>query len=665
MPDKMHFSKLFLLLTLIISLISCANTTDEIIGFSAGGMSGYDENIKAIEPSSESLSISLAGEKSADISRYFAVLNQAPRNVSLSYDGKTIAFIWSITGKEQLWSMPVEGGQPKQLTFGNGVTFYRWAKDQNNIIYGADNNGDEQEAYYLISADGHQESLVLPSVSGGFRVFGDFMDENTIVYASSERNKLDYDIYQADLTNGDSKLLLFGKMGLFAHSVSPDGKQIIVSELVGEDSDNLYVVTVGTNHLKPLSVPKRRAAHTRGGISWTNDSKGFYLSSNLDSNYSSLRYYRLGEGFSTLIKAKGDIEYVELCGKDNRFLLWSVNQGGYSELFLKDNETHKINALAENSKGVINVSCNANVNKAVISVNGWKNPGEVIVVDLEKRVEQTVFQTNMAGIDSDNLIEPKSIIMNARDGVQLQGLLYLPKPETVKGEGLPPVVFSVHGGPTSQSRPIFSPQAQYLLGRGIAVFYPNVRGSIGFGHTYVTLDDQKNRLHSIRDLVDMLNFLKKDGSVDTERAVIRGGSYGGYAVNAALANYPGNFIAGISLYGVSDWVTALQIASPALKASDLIEYGDINDVKWFEYYSKNSPIRQANEIDVPVLYSHGVRDPRVDISETEVMVKTLRKNGVRADYIRFLDEGHGWRKFENKLFYAREEARFLNDILEK
>ncbi|ASP49051.1 dipeptidyl aminopeptidase [Cognaticolwellia beringensis] len=662
MLDSMYFPKEFLLLTLIVNLMSCVNTTDDNIEYSAGGMSGYDESIKAIEPSSEGGSISLAGEQPVDISRFYTVLNQAPSAASLSYDGKTIAFFWSITGKRQLWTMPIDGGQPKQLTFGNGVTFYRWAKNTNNIIYGADNNGDEQEAYYLISSSGNQESLILPSVSGGFRMFGGFMGENTIVYASSERNKLDFDLYQADLTDGKSKLLLQGKMGLFARSVSPDGKHILVSELVGEDSDNLYLLTTGTNQLKPLSVPTRRAAHSSGGISWTNDSKGFYLSSNLDANYSSLRYYRLGEGFNTLIKAKGDIEYVKLCGKNNRFLLWSVNQGGYSKLFIKDNETQVTKALAENSKGVIYVSCNANVNKAVVSINEWKNPGEIIVVDLEKRIEQTVFETNMAGVDSENLVEPKSITMNARDGVQLQGLLYLPKLETVKGEGLPPVVFSVHGGPAGQSRPVFSPHAQYLLGRGIAVFYPNVRGSTGFGHNYVTLDDQQNRLHSIRDLVDMLDFLKKEGSVDTERAVIRGGSYGGYAVNAALANYPGNFIAGISLFGVSDWVTALQVASPSLKASDRIEYGDITDAKWLEYYSKNSPIRQANKIDVPVLYSHGVRDPRVDVSETEVMVKTLRKNGVRADYIRFLDEGHGWRKFENRLFYAREEAKFLNDI---
>jgi len=112
------------------------------------------------------------------------------------------------------------------------------------------------------------------------------------------------------------------------------------------------------------------------------------------------------------------------------------------------------------------------------------------------------------------------------------------------------------------------------------VFQTNVRGSTGFGRTYTTLDDQEKRLDSIRDLVDMLESDELAAKVDTDRAAVVGGSYGGYAVNAVLSEYPDSFVAGVSLYGVADWVTALEIASPALKASDLIEYGDINDPKW-------------------------------------------------------------------------------------
>jgi len=161
----------------------------------------------------------------------------------------------------------------------------------------------------------------------------------------------------------------------------------------------------------------------------------------------------------------------------------------------------------------------------------------------------------------------------------------------------------------------------------------------------------------------MLDYLAKDGRVDADRAAVVGGSYGGYAVNAVLAEYPDAFKVGVSLFGVADWVTALEVASPALKASDLIEYGDINDPEWREFYTEQSPIRTADNIKVPVLFSHGAMDPRIDISETETMVRALRANGIEAPFIRIPDEGHGWRKLSNQLFYYRRQAEFLEKHL--
>jgi len=186
-----------------------------------------------------------------------------------------------------------------------------------------------------------------------------------------------------------------------------------------------------------------------------------------------------------------------------------------------------------------------------------------------------------------------------------------------------------------------------------------VRGSTGFGGTYATLDDRKKQLDSVRDLVDILAYFEEDGRVDADYAALMGGSYGGYMVNAVLATYPEAFIVGVSLFGVADWVTALEVASSALKASDQIEYGDIEQAEWKAFYTENSPIRQADNIRVPVLFSHGVMDPRIDIAETEVMVKTLRKNCIEAPFIRIPDEGHGWWKLSNQLFYNRRQAEFL------
>lgn len=665
---------IFVVVSFLLSPLANAQTA-------FGGKSGFDKDLEAIEPGPQNLSLSMAGEYPADISRYILASNQGAGSVRISPDGKTLAFLWSITGKRQIWTIPVHFvaakagrkmptpaiSQPKQMTFGNGVFSYSWSPDGKWIFYSADNNGDEQQAYYQISADGSAEEELLPSANGGFRRFGTFVDNQTIAFTSTERNGLDFDVYIADLKSKESKRVYEGKYGFFVNSASPDGRYLSVYESVGEDSDNLYLFDLEKQKMLSISQPERRANHHNAGAAWSPDSKGFYLASNQDRDYSALMYYSLEKGFSTVHQGQGDIEKVLLCGKQANYLIWSENDGGYSRLKGKDLVTGEAFSAPEFVQGVYFLDCSQRSDIVSITVNGYQTPGDIFTLNLKSGAIAHNFKANLAGLSADKMVRPESVSMPARDGVTVYGLLYLPVKKLPEQELInyekPPVLFRVHGGPTAQSRPYFRATTQYLLGKGIAVLLPNVRGSTGYGHNYVTLDDRENRLDSIRDLVDMLAWLKQDGRVDTSRAAVAGGSYGGYAVNAVLANYPGHFVAGASLYGVADWVTALKVASPALKASDRLEYGDINEKYWLDFYTQQSPIRQADNINVPVLYSHGAQDPRIDIYETEVMVKTLRKNGIEAPYIRIMDEGHGWRKLENQLFYYRKEAEFLEEKL--
>jgi len=630
----------------------------------AGGESGFDETLDAISPSAEPVRVGLAGEDPADIARYLLAANGAAGGAQLSPDGTKAAFRWSISGEPQLWIVDAEGGQPVRLTYGNGITFFRWSPDSQSLIYGADNDGNEQEAYYRIAANGRSEAEVFPAEAGAFRVFGDFAaDGETIVYASTARNNLDFDIYTAALGTGEGQMIYEGSFANFPGAISPDGRYVTVTQRRGEDSGDLYLLEFETGELSEVSVPERRAAH--GSIQWADDSESFYLVSNREREYSALMRYDLGQNaFEVIESTDHDIEGVDLCGPDDRYLVWSVNEGGYSNLFVRDTRRNRMIDTPDLPEGVYGVSCSDDSDRLLINVSGWRTPGGFLLWDISDREVFNTFTAPMAGLDADRLVRPEDVRITARDGVEIQGLLYMPDENSRVDDRLPPVVFFVHGGPTAQSRPNFDAIVQYHVDRGMAVFESNVRGSTGFGHTYVTLDDQENRLESIADLVDMLNWLREDGRVDANRAAVVGGSYGGYAVNAVLANFPGYFSAGVSLYGVADWVTALDIASPALKAADRIEYGDITEQRWRDYYTENSPIRQADQIDVPVLYSHGVMDPRIDIYETEVMVRTLRENGVRADYIRIHDEGHGWRKLSNQLFYYRRQAEFLEDVLD-
>lgn len=637
-------------LLIAVALMGCSRPQDAM-------------KLEAIVPTKEINSVGMAGDQPADISRY--LLANGASGAQISPDGDQVVYRSSITGTSQLWSIESGGGEPRQLTFGQGITFFRWLPNSSGLVYGADNNGNEQETYFTIDRYGATERTIFPAADGGFRVLGDIADDNkTFYFSSTERTGLHYDVYEASLETGDARLIYEGRYGNFARALSPDNRYLVVTETVGEDSDYLYLLDLSSGTLSVVSQPESRANHGDGGFAWSSDSKTLYLTSNLDREFAAVMAYDVTtRRFASVAESAFDLSAINLCGPADRYLVWLENQNGFDVLRGRDLSSGEALEFPDIPDGVYTLSCSDQSDLVSVGISGWRTPGEIYLIELGSGLSRRLISSNLAGVPAESLVKPVSVTMPARDGVELQGLLYLP---VSGGEtSAPPVIFEVHGGPTAQARANFDAVSQYHVARGVAVFKPNVRGSTGFGRTYVMLDDQRKRLDSVRDLVDMLAFFEGDGRVDASRAAVSGGSYGGYMVNAVLAAYPSAFKVGVSRYGVADWVTALEVASPALQASDLLEYGDIRESEWRDFYTVNSPIRQADNIRVPVLYSHGEMDPRIDIYETEVMVKTLRTNGVEARYIKMPDEGHGWRKRSNRLFYYRRQADFIESHLLK
>lgn len=632
---------------------------------SFGGAKGADLSIGAMEPDGGDITIGRAGEYPADIARYLLASGAGSSN--LSPDGEWIAFAWDITGESELWVMPSSGGQPRQVTFKTGVRAPVWTPDGKSLFYSADKDGNEQPGYFALTPDGMSETEVLPAQRGDFRIFGDFAADGSFIYASTARGAGVFDIYRGTM-DGESEMIVQSELGLAARSISPDGKYALVTETVGEDADNLYLLDLATKEMTTISKPsvEDRASHSLGGFEWRADSSAFGFSTNSDSEFGRVAIYSMADRELRFIEdtqTDADVENLEVCGVRDGLFIYTENRDGFDTLRIRDARNGNDREVPDLPEGRYQIDCEGEDNPALmVRVNGWQTPGEIWMVDPMNGSARKVFAANLAGLDPERLIRPQVVRYTARDGVELQGLLYLPE-GAGRGENAPPVLFNVHGGPSGQSTATYSAVNQYHVARGVAVFAPNVRGSTGLGRTYSTLDDRENRLDSISDLVDLKNALAADGLIDGDRAAVMGGSYGGYAVNAVLAEYPGEFAAGVSLFGVADWVTALEIASPALKAADRIEYGDITEDYWREYYTVNSPIRKADQITVPVLYSHGVMDPRIDIYETEVMVKTLRAGGVEAPFVRIPDEGHGWRKLSNQLFYFRKQAEFIEEQL--
>jgi len=364
-----------------------------ISGLVISGMASAEElpTPDHISPTNEPIQVGYAGEDPADIARY--LLARGAQSMVLSPDGKTIAMRYSVTGVPQIWVVTVTGGQPQQLTFGNGVTFFRWHPDSNGLIYGADNDGNEQPSYSYISVDGSVEREVLPAVKGGFRVFGGFSKNGeSFAFASTERNGSDFDIYSGDTNSGKTKRVYKGKYGFFVTALSPDGEQAVLSETVGEDANNLYILNMQSGKIKAISIPSPRANHTSGTVKWSEDGKSLWLASNVGREFSALVRYDLKEKkFTTIFESDADVGDVSLCGAGDKFIAWTTNHDGFEKLHVMDRVLREFVDPIELEAGTYQLSCSREDSVMAILVNSWKTPGDILTWNLESDGVARIF----------------------------------------------------------------------------------------------------------------------------------------------------------------------------------------------------------------------------------------------------------------------------------
>lgn len=601
--------------------------------------------------------VSLAGSDRPDITRFLNVRRAyAP---SLAPDGGRVAFRTQISGTPQLWVVDATGGWPRQLTFGESVTFHAWSPAGDWIAYGTDRGGNEREGFYLISPDGTRERELL-APSEAFRQFGAFTrDGRRIVYATTERTGVDFDIHLLDVETGTDREVFRGRMGLYAVSFSPDGNRVLLSESRGEDANDLFLLDVATGRLDTLFAPPDRSSY--GSFAWTPDGAGFYLATDHEREYAGLAHFDLASRrLAWLDTPDRDVEDVGL-SPDGRVLVWAVNDGGYTRLRVRDLATDADLPAPDLPPGIAGVTWAERANVAAFTVTGPQVPGDIWVWHPDRGETVRVTHSDAAGLDLARMVVPTHHDFAARDGETLHGLLYLP-PGLAPGV-TPPVLLGVHGGPTAQARPEFDPAVQYLLTRGIAYFDLNFRGSTGYGKRFARLNDGRLRAHEYLDMEDAIRWLGREGLADPERAAVMGGSYGGYLTMAAMTRLPDVFRSGVAFVGVANWVTALEGASPQLKASDRIEYGDIDDPDDRAFFETISPLTHVENVRAPVMVLHGANDPRDPVTESDQFVRGIRAIGGEVEYLRFPDEGHGIRRLTNRIIAYRRIAAFLERTL--
>jgi dipeptidyl aminopeptidase/acylaminoacyl peptidase len=600
---------------------------------------------------------SLAGSASPDISRFLNVRTAvAP---SLAPDGTRLTFLTGTTGTPQLWVVDSRGGWPDQLTFGESVTFHEWSPSGEWIVYGSDRGGNEREGYYVIAPDGSDERELLPP-SEAFREFGGFTrDGQRIAYTTTERNGEDFDIHLIDVPSGHDREIYRGRMGLYAVSWRPDAGAVILSEARGEDANDAYLLDVGTGQLTDLFKPADASRYD--SFSWVPDGAGFYVVTNETRECAALAYYDVATRRMRIVDApEGEVEQVRVA-PSGELMAWVTSEGGYSRLRIRNRKTGSNLSVPSLPRATYSVQWASCAPVLAIMVSGPQTPGDIWTWDATTGQLHQATRSATGGLDPASMVVPAHHSFRASDGTMIHGLLY--RPRALPANGAAPVVLSVHGGPTAQATPRFNGPHQYLLTRGIAIFDFNYRGSTGYGKTFARLNDRRLRENELMDLRDAVAWLRAQEGVDATRVAIMGGSYGGYLTMAALSRLPDLFAAGVAFVGVANWVTALEGASPQLKASDRIEYGDISNPDDREFFRQISPLTHAANVRAPAMVIHGANDPRDPVTESDQFVRAIRERGGTVEYLRFPDEGHSIRILSNRIIAYRRIAAFLERTL--
>jgi dipeptidyl aminopeptidase/acylaminoacyl peptidase len=304
-----------------------------------------------------------------------------------------------------------------------------------------------------------------------------------------------------------------------------------------------------------------------------------------------------------------------------------------------------------------------NSHDLAVSVNSAQSPGDAYAIDVRDNVVTRWTQTRVPGLDAAAFSGAEPIEWKSFDGRMIGGFLIRPP---ARFTGKRPVIVSIHGGPESQARPGFMGRWNYFIDElGVAIIEPNVRGSTGYGKTFVALDNGMKREDSVKDIGALFDWIATQPDLDASHILIEGGSYGGYMVLAVATNFPDRIAGAIDVVGVANFVSFLENTESYRRDLRRVEYGDERDPAMRAFLTRISPVNNAARIKAPLFVVHGRNDPRVPYTEAEQIVTAARKNGVAVWYLLADNEGHGYARKANVdyLFYAMIEfirARLLS-----
>jgi len=589
-------------------------------------------------------------------------------------DGQSIYVSTRFAEVNQIHRVDMPGGARRQLTFFNEpVGEVKRRPGHSELVFTRDTDGTEFAQIFIFDPLQGSTSLLSDGRSRNGVVVWDRAGRN-MAYQSTGRNGASNDIWIMNPEQPESaRTVLQSADGSWwgPQEFSGSGEQLLVTNYISMADSRIHLLDLdaGTQQLL-TGGGDRVSANTPVGFD--RDDRGLWLITDQDSEFGRLAWQPLTPGAPLQFIAEDipwDVTRAVISHDRNR-LAFVVNDDGWSRLYLVNANTREYRAVDGIPTGLVHgVAFSPDDSRLALSVNTARAPSDTYVLELGgtplgygKLTRWT--ESEAGGLATSVFIEPELTrfpTFDKVDGVPRQVPAWLYKPA---GPGPHPVIISVHGGPEGQARPYFSSTYQMWLAKlRVAVVVPNIRGSSGYGKTYLSLDNGFKREDSVKDIGALLEWIADNPDLDESRVAVYGGSYGGYMALASAVHFSDKLKAAVDVVGISNFVTFLENTQDYRRDLRRQEYGDERVRNMRRYLQKISPLNNVRKIDIPMFIVQGQNDPRVPVTESEQMVDALRKQGLPVWYMNALNEGHGYRKKENRDIFQQAMMLFFRQYL--
>jgi protease II len=547
------------------------------------------------------------------------------------------------------------------------------------FLYPRDVGGAEYYQAFLRGLDGAEVALTAPGTRNSSFVFS--KDGKTVVWSQVTPGKADYDIMLAEVANPAGRRVVHKGTGAISpEDISPDGGKVLLARYVSAAETRLFVLDLKSGAATPLGEAERKVAFAspkftadgRGVVVLSDDGAEFARPVSMDIATGETQ----AVGLQLLDQNKKPVPNnwgaeAMAISPDRRQVAVVANFDGYSGVLvypLRDGGPVVLRDLPQQlggvplPKGVVTgLGFSDDGKQLAISLSTSTGAGDVWSYDLTTKTLTRWTASELGGLQASKLVEPSLIHYPTFDKRQIPAFVYRP---TSPATGKRPVIIQIHGGPEAQELPSFNPRRQSWVNEiGAVVIVPNVRGSSGYGKTYLSLDNAALREDSVKDIGALLDWIATQPDLDASKVAVVGQSYGGYMSLAVAGRYNDRIAGAIDLYGISDWVTFLENTEGYRRDLRRAEYGDERDPAMREVFGRISPRGYVAAMKKPMMVYQGANDPRVPMSESEAMVAQLRKQGTQVWYVLARDEGHGIARKSNQEQVRATEIVFLKRVL--